>query len=234
MRAKLDQVQVGGQEGSLAEAMSGASVAPSRPGSEGNRRKAGGWSLGASGWFGVLLAFQEPKGAKKESGSEQKGEPATCLSYSPPFPLSCQFPPDSPCLQHFLSLGFPVPYLALSSLCCHSCSELYLAIILSFHLPAKKSLMLGSPGVCTGRGGTAHILFILTGAVVIWGGSLGLGPLTLGEVQCLSLLQPNSQVFIAHLGSLQLELFWFRKLKKQSGPCPLLGLCLMPQWPHYL
>lgn len=93
MHAKLDQVQVGGQEGSLAEAMSGASGAPSRPGSGGNRRKGRGWSLGAGGWFGVLLAFQEPKGAKKESGREQKGELATCLRYSSPFPLSCQFPP---------------------------------------------------------------------------------------------------------------------------------------------
>lgn len=65
MRAKLDQVHVGGQEGSLAEAMSGASVAPSRPGSEGNRRKAGGWSLGASGWLGCFWPSRSQKGLKR-------------------------------------------------------------------------------------------------------------------------------------------------------------------------
>lgn len=69
--------------------------------------------------------------------------------------------------------------------------------------------MLDSPGIFTGRGGAAHILFILPGAVAIWEESLGLGPLKLGEVQSLSLLQPNSQVFIAHLRSLQLEISWF-------------------------
>ena len=100
-----------------------------------------------------------------------------------PFPLSCQFPPDSPHLQHFLSLGLPDPHLL-----CFLLSAVIPArnctLQLSFHLSARKLPMLSSPGMLTGRADAAQSVCILPGAAVIRGERMGLGPLKLGDVSC--------------------------------------------------
>lgn len=79
--------------------------------------------------------------------------------------------------------------------------------------------MLASPGMLTGRGGSQHrlcpsCLELQSAGEGGWGGAL-----KLKEVQSLSLLQPNPQVIIAPLRSLQLENLGSER-SKQSGQCP--------------
>lgn len=120
MHAKLDQVHVGGQEGSLAEAMSGASVAPSRPGSEGNRRKAGGWSLGASGWLGCFWPSRSQKGLKRNQAVSRRESQQPALAIPHPSPclvsshltllvcsISCPWASPFPILLFLLSAVIP-------------------------------------------------------------------------------------------------------------------------------
>lgn len=114
------------------------------------------------------------------------GELAACFAIPPP--SACLISPlltlpvcSIPCVWvspiHPPTLS---PVALLSSLCSHSCSEPYLAIILSFLLPARKSLMLGSPGMLSGGGGAARAMSIIPGVAVSWGERMGLGPLKLG------------------------------------------------------
>lgn len=193
-------------------------MASTRLGSAGSSREGGGWSLGTGGGWGCSRPSRRHEGYK-ESGSDQSGELEACFAipHPPPHLVSSHLP----LLSAFPVLGPPCPHLALLSsfLCCHSCSELSLEIILSFHLPARKSPMPASPGTLPGRGGSQHTLCprcpeLQSAGEGGWGWAL-----RLREVQSPSLLQPNPQVITAPLRGLQLGNLGPDR-PKQSAQCP--------------
>lgn len=182
--------------------------------------------MGAGGWFGGAPGLQRAKRGSKESGSEQRGELASCLCYFTLFPLSCHFPPDSPHLQHFLSLDLPVP-----ALLCFLLSAVIPTGNCTLQLSYLSSSLPGNPRCWVPLGcslaGEAQLMLcpIFLEMQGVGEGGWGWGHSSWGRFSPPLCCSPTHCFLPLTSGALSGNILVV-KTKKQSRHCPLLGLCL--------